>query len=95
MARRTGPDTCSFCGKHRDQTRRLIVGPHGVYICAECVNLCNEILAGDQRPTPTPGVAIPGRPLNREAGSWWGRIFGWWRADNLAELAAPRARALL
>jgi ATP-dependent protease Clp ATPase subunit len=45
VARRQGPFTCSFCGKRRDQTRRLIAGPNGVYICAECVGLCNEILA--------------------------------------------------
>lgn len=45
MARRQGPFTCSFCGKRRNQTRRLIAGPNGVYICAECVTLCNEILA--------------------------------------------------
>src|SRR5262252_5659884 len=35
---------CSFCGKPRDDSLRLIAGP-GVYICAECIGLCNEILA--------------------------------------------------
>jgi ATP-dependent protease Clp ATPase subunit len=45
MARRQGPFTCSFCGKGREQTQRLIAGPNRVYICAECVALCNEILA--------------------------------------------------
>ena len=34
---------CSFCGKSQDQVRKLIAGP-GVYICDECVELCNEIL---------------------------------------------------
>ncbi|HAN46190.1 MAG TPA: ATP-dependent Clp protease ATP-binding subunit ClpX, partial [Cyanobacteria bacterium UBA8156] len=34
---------CSFCGKSQDQVRKLIAGP-GVYICDECVDLCNEIL---------------------------------------------------
>jgi hypothetical protein len=48
MARRQGPFTCSFCGKSREQTRRLIAGPNQVYICAECVTLCNEILAEGQ-----------------------------------------------
>jgi hypothetical protein len=72
MARRTGPDTCSFCGKHRDQTRRLIAGPHGVYICADCVNVCNEILAGDQRPTPTASGAMLGMSMSHEARSRWG-----------------------
>ena len=40
-----GP-ACSFCGKPRAADLRLVAGP-GVYICAECIALCNEILAGD------------------------------------------------
>ncbi|HHW17805.1 MAG TPA: ATP-dependent Clp protease ATP-binding subunit ClpX [Firmicutes bacterium] len=35
---------CSFCGKYQDQVKRLIAGP-GVYICDECIELCNEIIA--------------------------------------------------
>ena len=40
-----GPEhlTCSFCGKPQRQVRKLIAGP-GVYICDECVELCNEIV---------------------------------------------------
>ncbi len=34
---------CSFCGKNQDQVRKLIAGP-GVYICDECIELCNEII---------------------------------------------------
>ena len=34
---------CSFCGKSQEQVKKLIAGP-GVYICDECVDLCNEIL---------------------------------------------------
>ena len=34
---------CSFCGKSQKQVRKLIAGP-GVYICDECVELCNEII---------------------------------------------------
>lgn len=34
---------CSFCGKGQEQVKKLIAGP-GVYICDECVDLCNEIL---------------------------------------------------
>src|SRR6266568_3535940 len=37
---------CSFCGKPGGTGLRLVAGP-GVYICAECVALCNEILGGD------------------------------------------------
>jgi ATP-dependent protease Clp ATPase subunit len=43
MARRRNY-TCSFCGKSEDKVQHLIAGPHGVYICNECVTLCNEIL---------------------------------------------------
>ena len=34
---------CSFCGKTQDEVRKLVAGP-GVYICDECVELCNDIL---------------------------------------------------
>ena len=34
---------CSFCGKSQKQVRKLIAGP-GVYICDECIELCNEII---------------------------------------------------
>ena len=35
---------CSFCGKPESQTRRLIAGPEGVYICDECVEICAGIV---------------------------------------------------
>ena len=34
---------CSFCGKSQDKVERIIAGPN-VYICNECIGLCNEIL---------------------------------------------------
>src|SRR5213596_1126615 len=37
---------CSFCGKGREEVRKLIAGPT-VYICDECVDLCNDIIAED------------------------------------------------
>ncbi|NLA70925.1 MAG: ATP-dependent Clp protease ATP-binding subunit ClpX [Clostridiaceae bacterium] len=40
---------CSFCGKTEDQVERLVAGP-GVYICNECVVLCDEMLAGETAP---------------------------------------------
>ena len=49
MARQAKSDAnlrCSFCGKSRDQVRKLIAGPT-VYICDECVGLCNEIISED------------------------------------------------
>jgi len=38
---------CSFCGKSKDAVRKFISGP-SVYICNECITLCNEILAEDE-----------------------------------------------
>ncbi len=43
MSRYDSHVRCSFCGKSQEQVRKLIAGP-GVYICDECVELCNEIL---------------------------------------------------
>ncbi len=41
---------CSFCGKGQDEVKKLIAGPT-VYICNECVELCNEIMADELFPT--------------------------------------------
>ena len=37
---------CSFCGKTQNEVRKLIAGP-GVYICSDCINLCNEIISDE------------------------------------------------
>lgn len=42
---------CSFCGKSQRQVPKLIAGP-GVYICTECVDLCNEIIEEELHTTP-------------------------------------------
>ncbi|MEB3199786.1 MAG: ATP-dependent protease ATP-binding subunit ClpX [Synechococcaceae cyanobacterium] len=49
---------CSFCGKSQEQVRKLIAGP-GVYICDECIDLCNEIL--DEELVDGHGHGPPGR----------------------------------
>jgi ATP-dependent Clp protease ATP-binding subunit ClpX len=41
---RPGSLVCSFCGKSQDEVRKLIAGPT-VYICDECIDLCNDIIA--------------------------------------------------
>lgn len=38
-----GNISCSFCGKSQDQVKKIVAGP-GVYICNECVDLCQEIM---------------------------------------------------
>ena len=49
---------CSFCGKSQRQVKKLIAGP-GVYICDECIDLCNEII--DEELT-APAHARPRQP---------------------------------
>ena len=44
---------CSFCGKHQKEVKKLIAGP-GVYICDECVGLCEEIIEDDGKVVETP-----------------------------------------
>ena len=40
--------SCSFCGKSQNDVRKLIAGP-GVYVCNECIDICNEIINDDER----------------------------------------------
>jgi ATP-dependent Clp protease ATP-binding subunit ClpX len=50
---------CSFCGKTQKQVKKLIAGP-GVYICDECIDLCNEIIEEElSEPTETPTGEVP------------------------------------
>ncbi|MCA0252061.1 MAG: ATP-dependent Clp protease ATP-binding subunit ClpX [Actinobacteria bacterium] len=46
---------CSFCGKSQKQVRKLIAGP-GVYICDECIDLCNEIIEEEFSETPDASI---------------------------------------
>src|SRR6186997_314775 len=50
------PYRCSFCGKSQEQVRKLIAG-QGVYICDECINLCQEIIDEEMLEAP----ARPGK----------------------------------
>jgi ATP-dependent Clp protease ATP-binding subunit ClpX len=51
---------CSFCGKTQDEVRKLVAGP-SVYICDECVDLCNDILTEEleESGVQTARVAVP------------------------------------
>lgn len=48
---------CSFCGKSQKQVRKLIAGP-GVYICDECIELCNEIIAEELQGEKESGLDV-------------------------------------
>lgn len=39
---------CTFCDKKVGEVERMIAGPRSVYICDECVEICNEIIAEDK-----------------------------------------------
>lgn len=59
---------CSFCGKRRDQVTNLIAGP-GVYICVECVGLCNDIIGQEGvRPEPRMSPSIHLQDVPRPKG---------------------------
>lgn len=53
---------CSFCGKNQDQVRRLIAGP-GVYICDECIELCQEIIDEEFEEDVDPDAQDTPKPL--------------------------------
>ena len=49
---------CSFCGKRQEQVNRIIAGPN-VYICNECVSLCNGIIQDELSPAHAPSLELP------------------------------------
>ena len=54
---------CSFCGKSQKQVKKLIAGP-GVYICDECIDLCNEII--EEELSEAPDLSLGELPSPRE-----------------------------
>lgn len=54
---RVDVERCSFCHRDQSQVRRLIAGPDGVFICDECVALCQEVLDEDGVKTEAPPAA--------------------------------------
>ncbi len=69
---------CSFCNKTQDEVRKLISGRdadgHDVYICDECVDLCNDIVFGD-----APSIIRPLRMAWRALRLW---MTGRWPATE-------------
>jgi len=43
---------CSFCGKDQNKVRKMVAGPGGVFICDECVELCSDIMFGEETQGP-------------------------------------------
>src|SRR3989440_784329 len=59
------PYRCSFCGKSQEQVRKLIAG-QGVYICDECINLCQEIIEEEMLEAPKAKPAVAKLPNPRQ-----------------------------
>ncbi|HXD80577.1 MAG TPA: ClpX C4-type zinc finger protein [Candidatus Acidoferrum sp.] len=65
---------CNFCGKHRDQVRKLVAGP-GVFICDQCIELCHEVLHDEGDRPSTPGWVAREGPRRRTRLSWFRNLF--------------------
>ncbi|GAB4390266.1 MAG: ATP-dependent Clp protease ATP-binding subunit ClpX [Thermodesulfovibrionales bacterium] len=77
---------CSFCGRAQDEVRKLIAGPT-VYICDECVGLCNEIIADELYSEVKEGV-LPRLPIPSEIkGSLDDYVVGQERAKRILSVA--------
>ena len=57
---------CSFCGKSQDDVRKLIAGPT-VYICDECIELCNDIIAEEWEEEKSKGLSQLPKPAEIKA----------------------------
>ena len=56
---------CSFCGRSQDEVQRLIAGPPPIFICDECVAICNQVIAEEQQRDvpPPPPASLGDQPL--------------------------------
>jgi ATP-dependent Clp protease ATP-binding subunit ClpX len=54
---------CSFCGKSQNDVKKLIAGP-GVYVCNECIDICNEIINDDEQTESTSSRASLPKPVD-------------------------------
>ena len=61
-----GEHVCSFCGKAQNGVKRLIAGPGRVFICDECVRLCQQIITEESTPGRDEQANLPGSPSPKE-----------------------------
>ena len=59
---------CSFCGKSKDEVRRLIAGPDGVFICDDCVEICKAMV--DETNEKDKVTEVPLKKPAEIKGSW-------------------------
>ena len=79
---------CSFCGKSQDQVRRLVAGP-GVFICDECVELCNEVIYEEPPAGSQSQTSAGWDPQHKRAGRRQSGLSGWLRRLLRASAAEP------
>jgi ClpX C4-type zinc finger len=65
---------CNFCGKGKDQVRKLVAGP-GVFICDQCIELCSEVIRSEDGRPPTPGWVKREGPRRRTRFGWFRNLF--------------------
>jgi ClpX C4-type zinc finger len=66
---------CSFCGKARAEVRHLIAGPN-VFICDDCVELCQRIVEGEQKSVEDKPVTFLVRAPRHDLESWCRELVG-------------------
>ena len=84
------PLICSFCNKHQNEVRRLIAGPT-VFICDECVEVCNDILADDAGMSA--GDPPEDGPVEQPSEAWPARGVG--TSCSLCRMVVPAEEALV
>ncbi|MFO7945902.1 MAG: ATP-dependent Clp protease ATP-binding subunit ClpX [Armatimonadota bacterium] len=89
----SGPDDgnrslrCSFCGKEKSSVKDLIAGP-GVYICSDCVGLCNQILRNKEQQRAAEGIEELTVPTPQEIDEYLGEyVIGQERARRVVSVA--------
>jgi|SRR6185312_586735 len=65
LPRRLFTMQCSFCGKHAAEVAKLIAGP-GIFICNECVALCDKIIADEKGASPDPAQLLTPETVTKE-----------------------------
>ncbi len=83
-----GPLQCSFCAKTTDEVNRLIAGPDQVFICDECVRLCQHILDQEQEDGGKDGFQLDSIPTPREIHDYLDNyVIGQQRAKRVLSVA--------
>jgi ATP-dependent Clp protease ATP-binding subunit ClpX len=86
MSRRdtTGERHCAFCGRPREEVRKLVAGP-GVHICDRCIAVCRQLLSEDRKHTTAPKERLPRpRELCEQLDEW---VVGQTRAKRVLTVA--------